>query len=322
MTQNMTTPAAPDVSILVVAYNSAAVISACLASIPQGCASHSYEVLLIDNGDGSTEALVAASFPEVRIVPSKGNVGFAAGNNLLADAARGRFLLLLNPDVELKPGAVDRLMEATQTHASASAWGGVTLDRNDRPDLGNTVHVPALGEMASRVLGRSSAASAPLVGIDSDAPVEVLSGSFVMFRRSAWDEVGGLDDRYFLYCEEVDLFYRLARRGHTFWRIGAARGYHDIGHGEALNATRMLYRAAGNMQFARLHWPASHQALAFLLTWLGAWQRFIVGRIVGARAPRLRIVGESHRDIALRPHFWRHGYDPRRGLLARLKAAR
>jgi hypothetical protein len=308
----------PDVSVLVVAFNSAAVISACLTSIPQACTRHSYEVLLVDNGDGSTEALVAASCPEVRIIQSRGNVGFAAGNNLLAAEACGRNLLLLNPDVELKPEAIDRLLEAATTYSSASAWGGVTLGRDGRPDLGNTVHVPALREMASRVFGRSSAASAPLVGVDRDAQVDVLSGSFVMFRRSAWDEVGGLDDRYFLYCEEVDLFYRLALKGHTFWRIGAARGFHDIGHGEALSATRMLFRAAGNMQFARLHWSRARQTMAFLLTWLGAWQRFIVGRLVGDRAPRIKIVGESHRYIALQPHYWRHGYDARRGLLVRL----
>lgn len=312
----------PTVSILVVAYNSAAIIGACLSSIPTACTRHRYEVLLVDNGDGSTEALVSAIFPDVTIVASKGNIGFAGGNNLLAAQARGGYLLLLNPDVVLKPNAIDILLEAAATYSSASAWGGVTVDKDDRPDLGNTVHVPSLREMASRVIGRSSAAAAPMVGVDSDAQVKVLSGSFVMFLRSAWDEVGGLDDRYFLYCEEVDMFYRLSKNGHTFWRVSAARGFHDIGHGEALTATRMLFRAAGNIQFARLHWSRMRQAMAFLLTWLGAWQRFVVGRLVGDRAPRLKMVGESHRDIALRPHYWRQGYDPERGLLVRLGVTR
>lgn len=310
--------ALPDVSILIVAYNSTAVIGGCLRSIPNSVSETSYEVLLIDNGDGSTEEYVRKNFPDVRIVPSRGNVGFAAGNNLLAAEARGKFLLLLNPDVEMKPAALEKLLAGAAKHPEAAAWGGVTLDRNDQPDLGNTVHVPSLREMASRTLGRSSARNGPLRGIDTDAKVEVLSGSFVMFARSAWDEVGGLDDRYFLYCEEVDLFYRLAQRGYSFWRVGSARGYHDIGHGEALNATRMLYRAAGNMQFARLHWSPSRQFLAFLFMWIGAWQRFIMGRLIGRWKPRVGIVGESHRAIALHPGRWRFGYDPKRGLLSRL----
>lgn len=310
----------PELSILVVAYQSQAVIGECLASIPAGCTRFAYEVLLIDNGDGATATLVAAQFPEVRIVPSRGNVGFAAANNLLAAQARGRFLLLLNPDVVLQPGAIDMLMTATRTYPDAAAWGGVTLDREGRPDVGNNVHIPSLREMASRTLGRSIAARGRAVGLDRDTRVDVLSGSFVMFARKAWDEFGGLDDRYFLYCEEVDLFYRMARRGYGFWRIGGARGYHNIGHGEALSARRMLYLAAGNMQFVRLHWPRSKQHFAVLLIWLGAWQRLIVGRLVGRWVPRLGKVGERHRDIALHPSHWRHGYDPQRGLLAQLRA--
>ncbi len=309
----------PDVSIMVVAYNSQAIIGDCLASIPVACAQHSYEVLLVDNGDGASAELVAESFPDVRIVASRGNIGFAGGNNLLAAQARGRFLLLLNPDVVLKPAAIDRLMDAARTYPEAAAWGGVTLDQNDKPDLGNTVHVPSLREMASRLLGRSIAARAGQIGIEEDAQVDVLSGSFVMFARAKWDEVGGLDDRYFLYCEEVDLFYRLAQRGYRFWRIGSSRAYHCIGHGETLSAHRMLYRAAGNMQFVRLHWSRFRQALAFLLIWLGAGQRFVAGRLVGRWKPRLRTLGESYRDITLQPNLWRHGYDPERGLLARIR---
>lgn len=314
----MTLPTPPDVSILIVAYNSAAVISACLASIPQGCSRHSYEVLLVDNGDGSSEALVAASFPEVRIVASKGNVGFAAGNNLLADQARGRYLLLLNPDVELKPEAVDRLMEAAQKHPKAAAWGGVTLDRNDRPDLGNTVHVPSLREMASRTFGRSIAGRNGVSATTTDMQVEALSGSFVMFARSAWDEVGGLDERYFLYCEEIDLFYRLAQRGYCFWKIAGSQAYHDIGHGQASSPQRELYLNAGVMQFTILHWGQTKSWLAFLLIWLSALQRYIAGKMLGRLSPGLGKTAEKQRLVALQPSFWRHGYDPVRGLLSKL----
>ena len=316
MTQS---PTSPTVSILIVAYNSAAVIAPCIASIPQACGRHDFEILMVDNGDGSTEALVAASFPDVIIVPSQGNVGFAGGNNLLADEARGRFLLLLNPDVVLEAEAIDLLLESAATaDPSVVAWGGVTLDRAGNPDYGNTVHIPSLREMASRTLGRSSAVGRGQIGIDADAQVAVLSGSFALFRRTAWDEVDGLDARYFLYCEEVDLFYRLSLRGYKFWRVAKSRGFHDIGHGQAISPERMLYRAAGNMQFARQHWNGTKQILAFVLTWLGAWQRVIVGWLVGRWIPHLQTVGTSHRDIAMRPGHWRFGYDPDRGLLAKL----
>lgn len=308
----------PEVSILIVAYNSADLIEKCITSIKRACLRSSYEVLMIDNGDGKTQALVAERFPDVKLVPSQGNVGFAAGNNLLAREAHGRFLLLLNPDVELKADAVDLLLDAASQYPSAAAWGGVTLDAAGNPDVGNTVHVPSLREMGSRVVGRSSAGRNGQTGFDRDVKVPVLSGSFFLIQRDLWEAVGGLDARYFLYCEEVDLFYRLAKRGYVFWRIAAARGTHFIGHGEAMSEMRLLYRAAGVMQFVRLHWSVPRQMLAFILQWLGAWQRVFLGALVGRWSEHFRLVGQSNRALALRPNHWRFGYDKKRGLLSRL----
>lgn len=309
---------APEVSILIVGYNSANVIDRCVGSISAACTNHSYETFMVDQGDGQTETLVAAKFPEVSIIPSRGNIGFAAGNNLLASSARGKYLLLLNPDVELTIGAIDTLLEAAERHSQASAWGGVTLDRRGAPDVGNTVHVPSLGEMASRIVGRSSAGLRADAQYDADQRAAVLSGGFVLISRSAWDEAGGLDERYFLYCEEVDFFYRLAQQGHTFWRIADARAFHDIGHGEVGSPMRMLYRAAGAMQFARIHWSEWREFAAFLLIWIGALQRFIIGQALGRWRPDFKTLAQTNRQLALRPDVWRHGYDPERGLLARL----
>ena len=311
----------PDVSVMIVAYNSAALIETCIASIPPACSAYDYEILLVDNGDGSTEELVAREFPDVRIVPSRGNIGFAGGNNLLAASASGRNLLLLNPDVELKAGAVDALLTAARRLPDAAAWGGVTLDRKGQPDLGNDVHAPSLGEMASRTIGRSSARSSGALDFDEDRQVAMLSGSFVMVSRSAWDEVGGLDSSYFLYCEEVDLFYRLAKKGHTFWRISDARAFHDIGHGDVYSPGRELYLVAGNMHFARLHWSKPKQWLASVLTWLGSAVRFLIGALFGRWNARLAMLGERHRLVACHPNDWRRGYDPQRGLMTRPKRA-
>lgn len=313
---------APDCSILVVGYNSAAIIGNCLGSIPAACTRYSYEVLLVDNGDGSTAALVAREFPAVRIIPSKGNVGFAAGNNMLAAEAKAPFLLLANPDLEMLPGAVDELMNATQRYPDAAAWGGVTLDRNGCPDIGNTVHVPSLSEMASRLIGRSITRLEPDQTFDNDDLAPALSGGFVLFSRQVWEQANGLDESYFLYCEEVDMFYRLARSGYSFWRIGTARAFHDAGHGNDFAPMRLLYRAAGTMQFVRLHWSYPSQVAAFALIWLGAFQRFIVGVILGKQRPRLRKIGEGYRTMALRPTDWRHGYHPTKGLLARMRASK
>lgn len=308
----------PDLSILVVAYNSADLIAECLEAIAPACAAHSYEVLLVDNGDGSTEALVARDFPGVRIVPSKGNIGFAGGNNLLAREARADMFLLLNPDMVLSPGAADALMQASRDHPEASAWGGVSLGKDGKPDTGNALSVPTLYQLFTAALGRSAAGRQPVRGLDQDAEVDVLMGGLVMVSRSAWEAAEGLDERFFLYCEEVDLFYRLQKMGHTFWRIPAATGVHDAAHGQNYSPRRELYRITGIYEFARHHWSWPVRLLAALCIWAAAMNRWVGGRLLGRWRPRLSQLAEANRLVAKRPGLWLHGYDPVRGLRAQM----
>lgn len=310
---------APDISVLIVGYNSAELISACIDSIETAARRHTCEILLTDNGDGSTEAVVAGKFPNVRIIPTQGNIGFAAGNNLLADSANAPLLLLLNPDMIALPGSIDALVEASRNYPEAVAWGGVTVDEAGKPDTGNAIAMPSLGEFLSVALGRSRIGSGPVAGLDRDACVDVLVGGFVMFSRKAWDEVGGLDERYFLYCEEVDLFYRLQLRGYEAWRISSAMGAHKAAHGNTLSPMRLLYRAAGTMEFVRAHWNFAWQITAGALVWIAAVERLIAGRLFGHWRPHLRQLGHGYRLVALRPDYWIFGYDRRRGLMAKLE---
>ncbi len=309
-------------SILIVGYNSTDFIERCIHSIKPAISSDDYEVLFVDNGDGSTQALVKETFPDVRIVPSRGNIGFAGGNNLLAEHANGSLLLLLNPDMTLEPGSLDALLEGARQHPDAAAWAGVTLDANGQPDAGNAIAMPSLLEFASIALGYSLASNRSVEGVETDAQADVLVGGYVMLARAAWDEVNGFDERFFLYSEEIDLFYRLAEKGHTFWRIAEARGYHAVAHGVSFSPTRLMYRAAGQMEFVKRHWSAPAAFAAFAFIWIGALERYIAGRLFGSFKPRLKTMADGFRNVALRPHWWMRGYDPKRGLLAKLKAAR
>lgn len=308
-----------DVSILIVAYNSAALIEECIASVPAACTQRRFEILLIDNGDGSTEALVRERFPHVRIVPSRGNVGFAAGNNELARHAQGRFVLLLNPDMKLFAGAIDALFAGVEAYPQASAWGGVTVDAHNRPDTGNAIPKPSLREFAHAAFGRSTAANLPPERLDTDGEVDLLMGGFVMFTKSAWDAAAGLDERYFLYCEEVDLFHRLAKQGHSFWRIAAARGYHEAGHGDGSSPMRVLYHAAGTAEYTKAHWSGPASVLGRFLFWVAATERYLGGKLLGRRIPRLQSREKAYRLVSLYPGLWWRGYDKQRGLLAQLK---
>lgn len=306
------------VSILIVAYNSAGLIGDCLRAISAACTSHSYEVLLIDNGDGTTEELVRREFPQVSIVTSVGNVGFAAGNNILASHASGEFLLLLNPDMVPRAGSIDALMDGVGHYPLASAWGAVTHGPDNQPDSANAIAIPSLAELGSVAMGGSREARSAMRSLERDQRVATLSGSFVLIKREAWHAASGMDERYFLYCEEVDFFYRLGRSGHSFWRIAEARGVHLSGHGEAGSPMRMLYKAAGTAQFLRLHWSTPKRMLGVALLWVAAIERYLAGLLLGRWKPRLATLGNAYRLIARRPGLWMAGYDEAKGLLARL----
>ena len=124
--------AAPVLSILVVSYNTRAMTLDCLRSVVAETRTP-YELIVLDNAsaDGSAEA-VAAEFPQARLIASPENLGFAEGNNVAAQEARGEYLLLLNPDTLVLRGSLDRLLDFARAEPGAGIWGGRTLFADGR----------------------------------------------------------------------------------------------------------------------------------------------------------------------------------------------
>ncbi|RJY09460.1 glycosyltransferase family 2 protein [Aurantiacibacter aquimixticola] len=312
----------PDISVFVVGYNSSGFIEECIDALNAACAAHTFEILLIDNGDLSTEALVRERFPYVSIVESRGNIGFAAANNVLAGRARADLYFLLNPDLFLAPKAIDILIEAARDRPSISAFGGVSFDPAGKADTGNNLSIPSLGGHFRYAIGHAGASSREGTSFAADMVVPVLMGGMALIRKSAWKEVDGFDERYFLYCEEVDLFFRLSEGGHAFMRIAAAKAVHYAGHGRALSTRRQLFRISGIMEFARHHWAAPAVFLSAILIWTGAAIRVGIGLLFGRRNARWLAVGKANRVIAGKPWLWWRGYHPKKGLLAKLSLHR
>jgi len=302
-----------DISVLVVAFNSRGFIDECLGSIEKAKERARVEVLLINNGSDGTEKHVSDTFPQVTTIASEGNVGFARANNRLAQHAKGQYLLLLNPDAFLQYGALDALLDGAARHPDAGAWGGITLDGNGQPDFGNSIQMPSLRGFLSSMIGLSGTQDTHSSGITSDRRADVLSGGFFMTRRDLWEEMSGLDERFFLYCEEVDLCLRLHKSGYDLWQIAAAKAHHKIAHGNFQSPLRRLYQAA-----VKKHWPLPMRIIAALLIWKAAILRVSLGALLGWCSDRLAAAGKGYRHVALRPDLWLRGYHPRSGLNARL----
>lgn len=201
-------PASPRVSVVVVAYQSGPLLAECLESLRvQTMADH--EVILVDNA--SSDGAVAAAMrdhPQVQLIANTENLGFAAAVNQGARAARGRWLVLLNPDAFANRDWLARLLAAAQAHPQVKSFTSRQLLAQDVSRLDGLGDVMALPGFPFRGGYQRPDPGDAVLG-------EVFSacGGAMMIERALFLEMGGLDERLFCYCEDVDLGYRLRLRG-------------------------------------------------------------------------------------------------------------
>lgn len=209
-------------SIVIICWNDLKVIENCLRSIFEGTKMTDFEVLVSDNGstDGSIEK-VHAHFPSVRVIENGANLGFSKANNVGIRAAIGDYVLILNPDTIIHPGALDRWIEFADQHPEAGAFGCKVLNPDGtfqgtaRPfPTVRRAWIAALGLRPLGHLGRAFL-SDKYVGWNGDSEREIdwQSGCCILFRGDLLKQINGFDEQFFFHYEEVDLCYRVWESG-------------------------------------------------------------------------------------------------------------
>ncbi|MEM9251704.1 MAG: glycosyltransferase family 2 protein [Planctomycetota bacterium] len=305
-------PITPDVSVLIVGYNCRDLLIDCLEHLLASIGELTYEVVFIENGHcDDSVAVVQERYPGVRIVDNDANHGFGGGNNRAAAAARGKYVLLLNPDTRIEPDALAELWHAAEARPGVGGVGGITLHEDGSIEAscaqpGPTYRVALLNAIG---LGRYCRSVIEI----PDAPVRarVLSGAFMMLPRELWNELGGFDESYFLYNEETDLCLRVAEHGRELWLIPSARLVHLVGSGDSLRPDRLMAMTRSGMhltrrRMARWRWPIS-AGVIFLHSgtrWFGSW---LAWPVVGVdRARRLRA---AFGPVLFGPQRWWRGWE-------------
>ena len=212
----------PRVSIIIVTYNSAGHIEGCLESLTRGRPHVDHEVVIVDNAstDGTPD-LIRSRWPGARVVAAGGNVGFARANNIGFRQTFGELALLLNPDTVVHPGAVDTLVGVLDQRRDAAVVGPRLVDAHGRAELSFGALMSPLAELRQKVLVKGHERGVPalsgLVERMTRRPQEVdwVSGACLLTRRADAEAVGLMDERFFMYTEDVDFCAAIRARGRT-----------------------------------------------------------------------------------------------------------
>jgi N-acetylglucosaminyl-diphospho-decaprenol L-rhamnosyltransferase len=238
-----------DLSVVIVNWNTRELLAQCLDSLYASLILKDYEVIVVDNAsiDGSSP-MVHERFPQVQLIENVENVGFARANNQAIRVSAGRYVLLLNSDTIVKPRAIDALVDFMNTHPHAGACGSRLLNPDGSLQF-SCSPAPTLGSEFKRLFhlpGVRPDGYYPMDSWDQSLPrrVDVILGACLFLRRKTLDQVGMMDEEYFIYSEEVDLCYRIAIAG---WEL------YWVPQGEVIHLGGQSTRQVSEAMFLRLY---------------------------------------------------------------------
>ncbi len=279
------------VSVIIVNYNVKYFLEVCLHSVIRAADSIAAEVIVVDNNssDGSC-AMVKERFPQVVLLENKDNKGFSKANNQAVAIAKGEYVLFLNPDTVMPENFLARTIDYLDAHPRAGALGPRLIDGKGQFAPDSKKSFPSLSVAIFKTTGINKLFSkspyinkyyAVHIGEREVAEVDVLSGCCMMVRKKAMDEAGGpFDEDYFMYCEDVDLSYRIQKAGYQNIYYPEV----DLIHfkGESTRKMTLSYVRIFNealVTFVKKHYTKQQASLFILLINAGIVLRAILGTL-------------------------------------------
>ena len=282
----------PNLSIILVSYNTVAYITRALASVYQETLENSFEVIVVDNAStDDSVAVLRQQFPQIKLIESKQNLGFAGGVRLGVAQASGHYLLLLNPDTVILDNAIDKLVKFAQQYPNNGIWGGVTLNNDlslnsqhawEKPTFKNLLF-SALG--LSKTFNKSAFFNSANYGDwarDSIKEVDILSGCFFLTTRQLWNQLGGLDASFFMYAEEADYCLKAKALGYQPIVTPDARIIHHGGVSHSHFSGKMIKLLKGKVELIHRHIPAYKRPIYKALLSLYVWNKHIQHKFLKA----------------------------------------
>ncbi|MDY7106584.1 MAG: glycosyltransferase family 2 protein [Actinomycetota bacterium] len=313
-----------DVSVVIVSYRSADVLEPCLRSVCAAMAGLDGEIIVVDNASPDDSRAVAAAMPGVRVLGLDDNLGFGPAVNRGAAASAGRHLVLVNPDAEIGPDALVELIRFADEHPAHGIYGGRARTPDGSADPRSCFGLPSPWSMFCFATGLSSAfRRSPVFDPtslgrwprDTVREVGAVSGCLLLAPRRAWDELGGFDEDYFLYGEDIDLGARAWEAGLRPVVVPGAEVVHRVGASTPDGVERTVRLLTGRATYLRKRWHGTARVWGRAMLVVGVAGRAGAEAVLAALGGPDR--GDRWRRVWRRRRTWMAGYaadgTPRRG---------
>jgi len=290
----------PDVSIIIVSYNTGDVISECLQSVLSE-REHSIEIFVVDNASSDHSInLIKNNYPDVNLIPNTKNLGFGTANNQALKLCKGNYVFFLNPDSMIKPGCIGNAVKFMETHPKIGLAGTSIVDQNGL--IRETV--------AYQYPGQSYESDFP----ELCGPIASVSGASMFAPISVIKKVGGFDEDYFLYGEEQDLCLRIRKSGFEIGYIETAMVVHLKGYCEQYSTAEEVWKkrvAAEYLFYSKHYRPHVVKRIARINLLKALWRI----ATIGITSPFFRDKGKVHLKLTK----YRVTYDLTKRLLQQMQ---
>lgn len=224
------------VSVIIVSYNAKYFLDQCLASVEAALEGVDGEIIVVDNHSPEKSVeFVKPHHPNVKFIALNENLGFAKANNLGVQHAQGEYVLILNPDMLIPEDLFQNILPFADSQPDLGALGIRLIDANGKFHPESKRNIPGFRNTFGKLFGAFLSKSQTKgyykteVGEFEVAPAEILVGAFMLIRKDRYQEVGGFDERYFMYGEDIDLSFSLLNQGYTNYYFGESTAIHYKG---------------------------------------------------------------------------------------------
>ena len=240
----------------------------CLKSVEAAIQNIDAEIIVVDNNSPDESCkMVAALFPSIKLIENKENCGFSKGNNIGVKEAKGEYLCILNPDTVVAEDTFTKLIEFAEAKENLGIIGCQLIDGKGKFLPESKRNIPSPKVSLTKMLGNDKAYYANHLGMDSIGKVEILVGAFMFLKKDVYNAVGGFDEDYFMYGEDIDLSYKVLKAGYHNFYFGETTIIHFKGE-STLKDAKYAKRFYSAMQiFYKKHFKST--ILFNAVVWVG-----------------------------------------------------